>query len=63
MDPRMVFEWTISYGLGTVLAIGAAFALWNILFYVLKENSKREDRLAGIIEGNLRTVQENITAT
>lgn len=62
MDAKTIFEWTISYGLGTVLAIGAAFALWRILFYVLRENSKREERLAGIIEKNLRSVEDGLEA-
>lgn len=60
MNPEKIFEWTVSYGLGTVLAIGAALALHQILFYVLKENSKREERLASLIEGNLRSVENGI---
>jgi len=60
MDPKILFDWTVSYGLGTVLAIGAAFGLWKLLFYVLRENSKREERLASIIESNLKSVNDGV---
>ena len=65
MDPKAVLDWSVSYGLGTVLAIGMAFAFWKILTYVFiqsdkreerifTENLKREDRLANIIEIHIK---------
>ena len=47
----------VNYGLGIVLAIGIAFMFWRLLLFVLKENSKREDRLAGIIEQHLKALE------
>ena len=69
-DPKTILDWAVSYGLGTLLAVGMALAFWHILLYVLKENSKREDRLASIIEGHLgqltqstNRIAESIQAT
>lgn len=51
----------MTYGLGTLLAVGIAIAFWRILIYVLKENSNREERLAGIIEKDISLLQNSIS--
>lgn len=38
---------------------GAVFAVW-IVWYVFKENTKREERLAGIIENYLRNIHNTL---
>lgn len=60
MDYAKMLDWVINYGLGNVLALFIAVAFWRILIFVLKENAKREDRLAGIIEKHLAGVEDNI---
>jgi hypothetical protein len=47
----------VNYGLGIVLAVAIAYMFWRLLLFVLRENSKREDRLAGIIELHLKAVE------
>lgn len=53
MSFEKILEWSVTYGLGTVLAFLIAFAFWRTLIYVLKENTKREERLANIIEKHI----------
>lgn len=63
MNPDQVFQWVMNYGLGVVLSVFTAFALWRILIYVLNENSRREERLAGIIENHLAELGKSINRT
>ena len=58
METKTILDWSVTYGLGTVLSVGIAFAAWRVLIFVLKENSKREDRLAGIIEIHIKELSE-----
>lgn len=60
MTVEQILNWTITYGLGIVLSILIAFGAWKVLVYVLKENTKREDRLAGIIENHLGKLDATI---
>lgn len=55
---EQMLNWVVNYGLGNVLALGIAFAFWRILIFVLKENSKREERLAKIIEEHLSELKQ-----
>lgn len=52
-----LIEWSANYGLGVVLSILGAICFFKLLIFVLKENSKREDRLAGIIEQHLKALE------
>lgn len=56
-----LFKYSVTYGLGIVLSVGMALFLFWILQYVLKENSKREDKLAAIIEGQLKYLMEAVS--
>lgn len=53
MDPKMVLDWAVNYGLGIVLSILIAIFFAKMLVYVFHENTKREERLAGIIENHI----------
>jgi hypothetical protein len=58
MGPEAVkLAW--NYGLGIVLAVAIALFLGWLIRYVLRENAKREDRLAGIIENHLHALDES----
>src|SRR4051812_27670078 len=52
-SPKMILDWTMTYGLGNVLAIFLAFAFWKVILSVQNSNTKREERLAGIIENHI----------
>ncbi len=56
-----LFKYSVTYGLGIVLSILIALFLFWILRYVLRENSRREERLASIIDGQLKYVLDSIT--
>ena len=60
MNFEQVLNCVATYGLGSVLAVGIAFFLRWILIFVLKENSKREDRLANIIETHIKTLANSV---
>ncbi len=49
-----------NYGLGVALSIFIAGFLGWLLRFVLKENAKREDRLATIIENHLHALTESV---
>ena len=49
-----------NYGLGVALSVFIAGFLAWILRFVLKENAKREDRLATIIENHLHALTESV---
>lgn len=57
MSNQQALDWAVNYGLGVVLSVGIAIAFWRILIFVLKENSKREDRLASIIEMDIKNLE------
>jgi hypothetical protein len=61
MGVEQVLNWSITYGLGIVLSVLIAFGAWKVLIYVLKENTKREDRLAGIIENHLGKLDSSMS--
>lgn len=52
-NPKIIMDWVMTYGLGNVLAIFIAFAFWKIIISVQNSNTKREERLAGIIENHI----------
>ena len=56
-----LFKYSVTYGLGIVLSILIALFFFWILRYVLRENSRREERLASIIDGQLKYVQDSIS--
>ena len=56
-----LFKYSTSYGLGIVLSILMALYLFWILRYVLRENSRREERLAQIIDGNMGNLLNSMT--
>lgn len=58
-EAKVAMNMIMTYGLGTVLAIFITFAFWRMLIYVFKENSKREDRLANIIENHIKSLTES----
>ncbi len=49
-----------SNGLGIVLSIIIAVGLGWLLRFVLRENAKREDRLATLIENHLHALTESV---
>ena len=55
-----IIKAAFNYGLGIVLALFIAIVGYYILMFVLKENSKREERLAGIIENDITKVNNTI---
>ncbi len=61
MDPGSVLQWSATYGLGTVLSVLIAFAFWRTLVYVLRENAKREERLANILENHIQNLTNAVT--
>ncbi len=58
MEVGKALEATKTYGVETVmLFMVAAFLAWLIV-YVLNQNAKREERLAGIIEKELAKLEQ-----
>ena len=49
-----------NYGLGTALSVFIAGFLGWLLRFVLKENAKREDRMAGIIGNHLQSLTDAV---
>lgn len=49
-----------TYGLGIVLSILMALFLFWVLRYVLRENSRREEKLGSIIEGNMKHLMDQM---
>lgn len=56
MSLENTLELVVRFGLGMVLSIGAVYALWKITTFVLKENTKREDRLIQVIDTHLTSM-------
>ena len=59
---KSFLDYITQYGLGNVLAVFLALGFWRVLIYVLKENSKREERLAGIVENHLSGLNMTISS-
>lgn len=60
MEYTKVLDWVINYGLGTTLSLLISFGAWKLITYILSENTKREDRLASIIENHLSQLTNGI---
>lgn len=54
MDPAKAIEATATYGVSTVMLILVSFFLAGLVIYILKQNERRENRLAGLIEKDLQ---------
>lgn len=62
MNPEMsqLGALAANYGLGAALSVFIAGFLGWLLRFVLKENAKREDRMAGIIANHLHSLTEAV---
>ena len=62
MNPEMsqLGALAANYGLGVALSVFIAGFLGWLLRFVLKENAKREDRMAGIIGNHLHSLTEAV---
>jgi len=62
MNPEMnqLGALVANYGLGAALSVFIAGFLGWLLRFVLKENAKREDRMAGIIGNHLQSLTDAV---
>lgn len=61
MDIAEIVKLAATNGLGIVLSVIIAIGLGWVLRFVLKENAKREDRLATIIENHLHSLTDSVS--
>lgn len=60
MEPDTLLRWTAQYGIGIVFAVLAVIGLYRLTVFVLRENARREERLAGFIERDLNRLQDGL---
>ncbi len=60
MDPETLLQWMTKYGISFVFAAMAVIGLYRMTLFVLRENAKREERLAGIIERDLVSLEKTV---
>lgn len=58
MDTPQIIDLVGNVGVPLTIAIVAGIALWKQTIFLQKENTKREERYADIIENHLKTSQE-----
>lgn len=58
MNPEILIDKATTNGLGNVLSILIVLAFFWLLMFVMKQNEKREERLANIIEKSLNQLSE-----
>lgn len=57
-----IFKLIGQYGLPIVLVVLGSVGLWKLLNRLLDENFKRDERIAGIMDGSLKAVAINTQA-
>jgi len=60
MNPETLLQWMTKYGISFVFAALSVVGLYRLTLFVLKENAKREERLAGLIEQDLVGLQKTL---
>src|SRR3990167_8711550 len=66
MTIEELMKLAMNYGLGVLLSVFGAIAFWKILNRVFDENAKRDERIASIMDGSIKTLTtaiQNLNST
>ncbi len=61
MEPTETVELIKSLGFPFAVSVAIGFALWKQTIFILRENAKREERIAGVVETYLVATQRLLT--
>lgn len=56
MPLEEMLKLAMNYGLGVLLSIFVAYAFWKILIRVFDENAIRDQRIANILDGSVKSL-------